>query len=658
MRNIKLKYLKVRVSDWGSWKKKLSCITTCTLSSNPTYIWYKNGQRVTDRYINELDVKSEEPGSYSCAVRGHEELRSPAVCVLDEKSCWSVTYSTQNICSLIGSSVDIHSYYTFPDHYKVTKVFWFIKEQAGDEPVDVREDEEYQGRVQYTQISQNNCRLRITNLRERDAQTYRFRFYTDVGKYTGDPGVSLSVTDLKVRVSDWYTKNSKNLSCITTCTLSNNPTYIWYKNGQPVTDWYRNYLYVTSEESGSYSCAVRGREELRSPAVYSPKNTSAVVLSSGDTVEGGSVTLSCSSDANPPVLTYSWFKQRSAADTLLTTGQNYSISNISSQHSGLYYCTAHNQLGQHNSTPTLLDVLYLPKNTRAVILSSGDTEEGDSVTLSCSSDANPPVLTYSWFKQRAAADTLLTTGQNYSISNISSQHSGLYYCTAHNRLGQHNSTPTLLDVLYSPRNTSVTVVPSVSGDLVTLLCRSDSNPNSSYTWYKKTEGDVILIENGTNLTLSSRADGFYYCTASNGFGSSNSSEWPCTSDNRAVKYAGSGVAVGLVLLFMVVILWMRKSGPAYSNRSEEYSKNDSSPVYGNVSVMTSDPTQTDQDNVQYSSVYFTQTHTQEVPLYSTVQLPKALNQKEDVVYATVNLVKSRAVREDEIYNNLKSKSKN
>ncbi|XP_058237944.1 B-cell receptor CD22-like, partial [Hemibagrus wyckioides] len=80
-------------------------------------------------------------------------------------------------------------------------------------------------------------------------------------------------------------------------------------------------------------------------------------------------------------------------------------------------------------------------------LPSGDTVEGDSVTLSCSSDANPPVLTYSWFKQSAAADTLLTTGQNYSISNISSQDSGLYYCTAHHQLGNHTSTPTLLDVL-------------------------------------------------------------------------------------------------------------------------------------------------------------------------------------------------------------------
>ncbi|KAF4093320.1 hypothetical protein AMELA_G00000790 [Ameiurus melas] len=661
-----------------------------------------------------------------------------------EKSCWGVTYSTQNICSLIGSSVDIHSYFTFPDHYKVTKVFWFIKKQAGVEPVDVRDDEEYQGRVQYTQISQNTCSLRITNLRERDAQTYRIRFNTVWGYFTSEPGVSLSVTDLKVTVSAWREKYM-TLSCITTCTLSNNPTYIWYKNRRRVSECESASCSVAAVGGAvSYSCAVEGLYSLLSPPVYSPKNTRAVVLSSGDTVEGDSVTLSCSSDANPPVLTYSWFK--AAADTLLTTDQNYSISNLRSQHSGLYYCTAHNQLGQHTSAPTRLDVkgvqarhivtlssqslcavtgstvkfpctlrpghssvtqrqwyrvqssegeprdmskdpqysqrvslstarsdcemtvrnvsasdsglynfrfktqssnwisassgvhltvtgpsaekscwnviystqnicsligssvdihsyftfpdhykvtkvfwfikdqagvevvdvredeefqgqvqytqisqntcslritnlrekdaqtyrfrfytdggnytgepgvslsvtdlkvtvsdwsdqymtlscnttctlsnnptyiwyknrrrvsecesascsvaavggavsyicaveglysllsppVYSPKNTRAVVLSSGDTVEGDSVTLSCSSDANPPVHTYSWFKQRAAADTLLTTGQNYSISNISSQHSGLYYCTAHNQLGQHNSTPTRLDVL-------------------------------------------------------------------------------------------------------------------------------------------------------------------------------------------------------------------
>ncbi|KAK2819610.1 hypothetical protein Q7C36_021256 [Tachysurus vachellii] len=114
-----------------------------------------------------------------------------------------------------------------------------------------------------------------------------------------------------------------------------------------------------------------------------------------------------------------------------------------------------------------------------------------------------------------------------------------------------------------------------------------------------------------------------------------------------MKYVVSGFAIALILSFSAVVLWMRRRSPVLSIRSEN-SKNDSAPVYGNVSAMTSDPTQTtspeDQDMVQYSSVFFQQSHTQEVPLYSTVQLPKALNQEEEVEYAMVNLVRSRADR--------------
>ncbi|GAA6076611.1 sialoadhesin-like isoform X1 [Tachysurus ichikawai] len=209
-----------------------------------------------------------------------------------------------------------------------------------------------------------------------------------------------------------------------------------------------------------------------------------------------------------------------------------------------------------------------------------------------------------------------------------------------------------------PRKLSVTVIPSVSGDMVTLMCTSDSNPNSSYTWYRKTKEGVKLIGNETSLNVSSRADGFYYCTARNGFGSSNSSEWPDTSERRAVKYVVSGFAIALILSFSAVILWMRRRSPVLSIRSENI-KIDSAPVYGNVSAMTTDPTQTAspeaQDMAHYSSVFFQPTYTQKEPLYSTVQLPKALNQEEEVEYATVNLIKSRADRKDEIYDNLKSK---
>ncbi|KAF7688259.1 B-cell receptor CD22-like [Silurus meridionalis] len=154
---------------------------------------------------------------------------------------------------------------------------------------------------------------------------------------------------------------------MTTCALSNNRAYIWYKNGQRVSDCKSASCSVAAVSSAvSYSCALEGHDGLESPPVYSPKNTRAVVLSSGEPVEGDLVTLSCSSEAKPPVHTYSWFKQRATADTLLTTGQNYSIRNISSQHSGLYYCTAHSQMGRHNSTPVHLDVLAVAWKLHAV----------------------------------------------------------------------------------------------------------------------------------------------------------------------------------------------------------------------------------------------------------------------------------------------------
>ncbi|KAK6300908.1 hypothetical protein J4Q44_G00290060 [Coregonus suidteri] len=70
---------------------------------------------------------------------------------------------------------------------------------------------------------------------------------------------------------------------------------------------------------------------------------------------------------------------------------------------------------------------------------------------------------------------------------------------------------------------------------------------------------------------------------------------------------------------------------------------DSSPVYDNISgmAMTHTATQTaanvDQDDVHYASVHFhfSRFKIQEVPLYSTVQLPQSQKQDEDVQYAAV-----------------------
>ncbi|XP_045067752.1 B-cell receptor CD22-like [Coregonus clupeaformis] len=172
---------------------------------------------------------------------------------------------------------------------------------------------------------------------------------------------------LKANVQTTVTEGqSVTLTCSTTCTLTDNPNpiYIWYKNGQRLTNpkTKNNYLYldpVSSEDTGRYSCAVNGHEDRHSPeetltVTYGPKRVSVSVSPSGKIVGGSSVTLTCSSDANPPVDKYTWYKKNVTSPK--SSGQSYSITNISSEDSGQYYCEAENRIGAQKSTTRLITV--------------------------------------------------------------------------------------------------------------------------------------------------------------------------------------------------------------------------------------------------------------------------------------------------------------
>ena len=78
-----------------------------------------------------------------------------------------------------------------------------------------------------------------------------------------------------------------------------------------------------------------------------------------------------------------------------------------------------------------------PKHISVLSSPSGGIKEGSSVTLSCSSDANP-AAEYTWFKKHE--DSVRESGQNSTITNITSEHGGNYYCQAHNSIGHQNST--------------------------------------------------------------------------------------------------------------------------------------------------------------------------------------------------------------------------
>ncbi|KAL3066397.1 hypothetical protein OYC64_016367 [Pagothenia borchgrevinki] len=170
-----------------------------------------------------------------------------------------------------------------------------------------------------------------------------FRFTTNNDKYAGLP-VTLSVTDLQVQVS--RSGSDVNLQCLSSCPPGQT-SYIWFKNGQEVkedTSLYADFNYDSAE---SYTCALKGYEDFPSPSVYAPNLPSVSVSPSAEIEEGSSVTLTCSSDANPAA-NYTWYKEDE--DSPKASGQIFNITDFRAEHSGSYSCGAQNKLGRSNST--------------------------------------------------------------------------------------------------------------------------------------------------------------------------------------------------------------------------------------------------------------------------------------------------------------------
>uniref|UniRef100_A0A4W5N5Q6 Ig-like domain-containing protein n=1 Tax=Hucho hucho TaxID=62062 RepID=A0A4W5N5Q6_9TELE len=189
---------------------------------------------------------------------------SNCVSVVLGKNVWSVTYTTQSICTLKGSTVELTCSYTYPSGYTVTTTLWFTKIYNEENYVSLLDDPDYKDRVKYLSNKTNGHTLTITDLRESDSATYMFRFITDQtgGKYFGSPGVTLSVTDLQVKVTT--TLLSMTLTCSTTCTLTDNPSYIWYRNSKIVQEDSSPSYSVYFKTEDSFYCAVNG---INSPAV-------------------------------------------------------------------------------------------------------------------------------------------------------------------------------------------------------------------------------------------------------------------------------------------------------------------------------------------------------------------------------------------------------
>ncbi|XP_016116895.1 sialic acid-binding Ig-like lectin 7 [Sinocyclocheilus grahami] len=177
-----------------------------------------------------------------------------------------------------------------------------------------------------------------------------------------------------------------------------------------------------------------------------------------EVLEGSSVSLRCSAEtlcsSPPPTLTWSSTPRIPLSESSrleeLISDLNFTATHR--QHRVTFTCTITYQLQDENKTAQdniTLHVQYSPKNTSVSVLPSSSVLEGRSVTLTCSSDANPAVLNYTWSREGEGQMEQLQTGHTLTFDRIDLKHRGWYHCTAQNQHGTQNSS-VMLDIQYAP----------------------------------------------------------------------------------------------------------------------------------------------------------------------------------------------------------------
>ncbi|XP_050957468.1 sialoadhesin-like isoform X3 [Labeo rohita] len=520
------KSISVSINPSGEIVEGDSVTLNCSSNSNPpalNYTWFKGGTFVRSGRIYSISkISSDHSGEYKCkSINKHGEKCSDAVTL-------NVMYPPRNISVSISPSGEIVEGDSVflncsSDSNPPAEINWFKgRKFVGS------------GRI-----------YSISNISSDHSGEYKCKSINKHGeKYSEAETLNTMYAPKSISVSINPSGEIVEGDSVTlNCSSDSNPpalNYTWFKGGTFVRSG-RIYSIskISSDHSGEYKCkSINKHGEKCSDAVtlnvmYPPRNISVSISPSGEIVEGDSVFLNCSSDSNPPA-EINWFKGRK----FVGSGRIYSISNISSDHSGEYKCKSINKHGEKYSEAVTLNTMYAPKSISVSINPSGEIVEGDSVTLNCSNDSNPPALNYTWFK----GGTFVESGRIYSISKINSDHSGEYKCKSRNQHGEKYSDVVTLNVMYPPRNISVSISPSgeiVEGDSVTLNCSSDSNPPAEINWFKGRKfvgsGRIYSISN-----IRSDQSGEYKCKSINKHGEKYSE-----AETLNTMYAPKSISVSI-----------------------------------------------------------------------------------------------------------------
>ncbi|XP_039476167.1 B-cell receptor CD22-like isoform X1 [Oreochromis aureus] len=226
------------------------------------------------------------------------------------------------------------------------------------------------------------------------------------------------------------------------------------------------------------STDVTAETSLTPDISYSPKNITVSVSPSGPVPENSNMTLTCSSNANPAVRNYTWYRADGDQETFIGTGSSFNVT-VSKVKSS-FFCKATNALGCERSRNLQIDVQYSPKNVTVSVSPSGPVPENSNVTLTCSSNANPAVRNSTWYRADGNQETFIGTGMSLSIKVC--RDTRALFCKAENEIGVGRSRNMQIEVQYPPQILLSSHCSSTQSQL-NCSCETLGNPSPTIQWY-------------------------------------------------------------------------------------------------------------------------------------------------------------------------------
>ncbi|XP_030605111.1 sialic acid-binding Ig-like lectin 14 [Archocentrus centrarchus] len=317
-------------------------------------------------------------------------------------------------------------------------------------------------------------------------------------------------------------------------------------------------------EIGGYDSASYAKNKVSISMISEPNPIDFSVRE--EVKEGQTVSVSCSVSHScpkyPPAFHWSHSGEQRFQAQQLQNGQWMATSTLTfhpnhTDHNKPLQCKVTYRGGKHQETSKTLKVKYAPVNVKVEYQS--DVNEGETVNLKCSSDANP-VSSYEWHSETAA---LLYKGQNYTMLNVSRHSVEALYCTAINKEGRARSSLVQLSVLYAPDIKTSSKCSSYDG-IIKCECIVESKPPSMvhFVLADRVLQSTKVEKHGSVITGTLQTDfgsfKLVHCLSNNTLGNANLTLSLPVNDNMHLIFITSGAGVSLLIILTATIVGVVK----------------------------------------------------------------------------------------------------